>query len=72
MLCARLHVIVQKHSELHDMKNSENIPYEMIHSTFKLPWTQYISQFIWVIKTQLHYQFAVKTTFVCLFFFIEA
>lgn len=37
MLCAQLPTIVLKHSELvHDMKNLENIQYEMIHSTFTL------------------------------------
>lgn len=50
MLCAQLPTIVLKHSELvHDMKNLENIQYEMIHSTFTLK-SIHISQFIWVIK----------------------
>lgn len=50
MLCAQLPTIVLKHRELvHDMKNSENIQYEMIHSTFTLN-SVHISQFIWVIK----------------------
>lgn len=50
MLCAQLPTIVLKHSELvHDMKNLENIQYEMIYSTFTLK-SIHISQFIWVIK----------------------
>lgn len=47
MLCAQLPTIVLKHSELvHDMKNSENIQYEMIHNFYTTPLTVYCEDYL--------------------------